>query len=341
MNRIKKIFSAIHLFGWLLIYLFFNWMEYGESVPNPLYTSGIVTLVCIPIFYGHFIILTRYFNRRKFGIYLIGLITIFLVSPFLFLAALRIEIENWQIFTIPPPSVPFLLALTLLIVILSWIARTTENWFINTLKREALEKQAMRAELAYLKSQINPHFLFNTLNNIHTLAYKQSPSTPEAIMRLSSMMRYMIYESNANTVALNREIEYLQDFISLQQLRYKKAPIVDFEIIGDTEPCNIAPLLFIHLLENSYRHSHTQLDVGDIKVRIEIKENSLIFSIHNPVGKKKLKAIHEPGGIGLFNVKKRLELLYPDQHTFEVNSSEEFFKVVLKIHRLQIQHHER
>ena len=337
MRWIKSIFFAIHVLGWILIFLFFNWMFHGERVPNPVSTAGILTLMSLPIFYSHFILLTRYFNRRKIGIYVTGLIITLLVSPFLFLGGFKIDTEKWS-------TLPFdyflLLGLTFLMVILSWVARTTENWFINFLKRETLEKQKMRAELAYLKSQINPHFLFNTLNNIHTLAYKQSPSTPDAIMRLSSLMRYMLYESNADTVSLNREIDYLHDYINLQQLRYKQGPVVDIKIVGNTDSCNIAPLLFIHLVENAYKHSHAQLDVGDIKVRIEIKDNSLSFSIQNPVGNKKLNAIHEAGGIGLANVQKRLQLLYPDQHHFEINRSEAFFNVVLKIHHHHLSDHE-
>ncbi len=142
------------------------------------------------------------------------------------------------------------------------------------MKKEQLEKQAVESELDYLKSQINPHFLFNTLNNIYTLVYKQAPSAPEAVLQMASLMRYMIYESNAPTVPLTREMEYLQDYVSLQQLRYKQSPVVDLKIEGETEACHIAPLLFIHLLENAYKHSPARLNPGDIKVRVEVKEET-------------------------------------------------------------------
>src|SRR5690349_22929420 len=145
-----------------------------------------------------------------------------------------------------------MISIALPFIFLSWLARVTETLVINTIKKEQLEKQAVEAELYYLKSQINPHFLFNTLNNIHTLVYKQAPAAPDAVMQLASLMRYMIYESNAPTVPLTREIAYLQDYVSLQQLRYKQSPIVDLTIECKTEACHIAPLLFIHLLENAY-----------------------------------------------------------------------------------------
>src|SRR5688500_9802539 len=151
-----------------------------------------------------------------------------------------------------------------------------------------------------------PHFLFNTLNNIHTLVYKQAPAAPEAVMQLASLMRYMIYESNAPTVPLTREMEYLQDYMSLQQLRYKQNPVVDLTIEGETRTCHIAPLLFIHLLENAYKHSPARLAPGDLKVRVKVKEDTLTFSVQNPIGKSQGNTLDSPGGIGLPNVRKRL-----------------------------------
>jgi len=199
----------------------------------------------------------------------------------------------------------------------------------------------VEAELYYLKSQMAPHFLFNTLNNIHTLVYKQAPAAPDAVMQLASLMRYMIYESNAPTVPLAREMEYLQDYVSLQQLRYKESPVVDLAIEGATEACHIAPLLFIHLLENAYKHSPARLHPGEVKVRVEVKEDALTFSVQNPVGNTKDIAFDAPGGIGLPNVRKRLALLYPGQHSLDIHHTSEMFRVVLTINGLQLQPHER
>ncbi|WP_242918023.1 sensor histidine kinase [Pontibacter liquoris] len=212
---------------------------------------------------------------------------------------------------------------------------------MNTIKKEQLEKQAVETELHYLKSQINPHFLFNTLNNIHTLVYKQAPTAPEAVMRLASLMRYMIYESNVVTVPLSREINYLQDYVSLQQLRYKKSPVVALIVEGNIASGHIAPLLFIHFLENAYKHSPARLEPGAIKVHLALKENTLTLCIQNPIGSRPGNALEEPGGIGLPNVQKRLALLYPNQHTLEISSTDELFTVTLEIQNLQLQAHER
>jgi LytS/YehU family sensor histidine kinase len=151
----------------------------------------------------------------------------------------------------------------------------------------------------------------------------------------------MIYESNAPLVPLSREINYLQDYISLQQLRYKKAPVVDLQIEGDTASGLIAPLLFIHFLENAYKHSLARLEPGAIKVHVQVKENTLTLRIQNPIGRNPGNALEEPGGIGLPNVQKRLALLYPDQHSLEISSTDELFTINLEIHSLQSQVHAR
>jgi LytS/YehU family sensor histidine kinase len=224
---------------------------------------------------------------------------------------------------------------------LGWLARVTESLVLNTIKKEQLEKQAVEAELYYLKSQINPHFLFNTLNNIHTLVYKQAPAAPEAVMHLASLMRYMIYESNAATVPLVRELDYLRDYVSLQQLRYRNSPVVDLRIEGAPESCSIAPLLFIHLLENTYKHSLSLLDPGDLKVRVEIQEGALAFRVQNPIGRQSANPLEKPGGVGLPNVRKRLALLYPGQHTLAIQHTDGTFAVTLTIHGLHTPAHER
>ncbi|MCC9168006.1 sensor histidine kinase [Pontibacter harenae] len=338
MNDIKKKFTVFHLSGWLLTFLFFCWVFWSEGHPNWLYLSSTIILAGIAVFYSHFLLLTRYLNRKRYGLYLLGLTVVLLAGPLPFLLA---EGGSNDLSTFLDQYFTKLFSMVLLCVVLSWGARATENWFTDTLKRESSQKQAAQAELAYLKSQINPHFLFNTLNNIHTLVYKQSESAPDAVRCLSSLMRYMIYESTANTVPLEREINYLQDYISLQQLRYKNAPVVNIDIAGEINSCEIAPLVLINLLENTYKHSPARLNIGDIKVKIAIGDNSLTFMTHNPIRSTGSKPLDEPGGIGLDNVKKRLQLLYPGQHTLKVTSKEEFFTVELTIPCHHLQNHER
>jgi LytS/YehU family sensor histidine kinase len=338
MNRIKKIFVLIHIACWMLLSLLIAFQLSEDNSYWLTLTVGFI-LTGLYVFYSHFFLLTRYSGKRKKGAYFIRLVGIMLTGPFLYLLFHYKKMETLQLFF--EHYVISLVSIVTVFIFLSWLARVIENLVINTIKKEQLEKQAVEAELHYLKSQINPHFLFNTLNNIHTLVYKQAPAAPEAVMQLASLMRYMIYESNAPTVPLTREIKYLQDYVSLQQLRYKQSPIVDLKVEGEIEACHIAPLLFIHLLENAYKHSPARPNPGDLKVRMKVKEDLLTFSVQNPVGKNQANNLDTAGGIGLLNVRKRLALLYPGQHMLEIRSEDETFAVVLKIHSLQLQLHER
>jgi len=338
MNRIKKVFTVVHIVLWTLFSLLVA-LQLSQEDANWFAATVRVILTCLFVFYTHFFLLTHYSGKKKGRAYYLRLVAIILTGPLIFMLINYDKQDNWDPF-LGNYLMP-LMTIVPIFLLLSWLARVTENLVLNTIRKEQLEKQAIEAELHYLKSQINPHFLFNTLNNIHTLVYKQAATAPEAVLRLSSLMRYMIYESNAHTVPLSREMNYLQDYVNLQQLRYKNSPVVDLEIEGDTDSCHIAPLLFIHLLENAYKHSPARLEPGAIKVKVAIKENTLTFEIQNPISKNHGNTLEEPGGIGLPNVRKRLALLYPNKHDLVVNSTDDVFTATLKIHDLHLQPHER
>jgi len=338
MNRIKKVFVRIHIVCWVLLSLLLA-LQLHEDGSHWLNLTVGVLATALYVFYAHFFLLTRFSGKRKRGAYFLRLAGIMFTGPLPYLFFHYSKLDTWHLFS--TSYMVTLISIVTIFIFLSWLARVTENLVINTIKKEQLEKQAVQAELYYLKSQINPHFLFNTLNNIHTLVYKQAPAAPEAVIQLASLMRYMIYESNSPMVPLTREMEYLNDYVSLQQLRYKQSPVVDLKIEGEIEACQVAPLLFIHLLENAYKHSPARLNAGDLKVWVDVTKDVLTFSVQNPVGKNPVQDLEIPGGIGLPNVRKRLALLYPGQHTLEIQNMGETFAIVLKIHGFQLQAHER
>ncbi|WP_203235012.1 sensor histidine kinase [Mucilaginibacter terrigena] len=332
MNRIKKLFVLIHVVLWTIFSLLVVLQLRTDGNQHWLIATLGFILTGLYAFYSHFFLLTRYLGKNQPGAYFIRFTGIVLSGPVIFIIFQYIRQDTRD--DLFESYLMSLISIVLIFVLLGWLARITENLVLNTIRKEQLEKQAVESELYYLKSQINPHFLFNTLNNIHTLVYKQAPAAPEAVMRLASLMRYMIYESNASMVPLTREIDYLQDYMGLQQLRYKKALVADLEIKGNAASCNIAPLLFIHLLENAYKHSPARLEPGDIKVGIGIIGNSLTFHIKNPMNEKHVNTLEGPGGIGLQNVRKRLALLYPGAHTLEINTTDGMFNLTLKISAL-------
>ena len=330
MNRITKVFNFVHILPWTVfaVIVFWDILVNGRSfIPN-IYMG--VLLSGLYVFYLHLFILTKYLNTKRYRDYFLRLVPILLTAPIPFFLFIDMADDHYR-----REGMSMALGAILAFTTLSFLFRVAQNLVMNTIRKVQHEKQAINAELAYLKSQINPHFLFNTLNNIHTLVYTQAAEAPDAMMRLSSLMRYMLYESNASTVPLSTELEYLKDYIALQQLRYKAKDVVNFQVEGEVEKCQVAPLLFIHLLENTYKHSPAKLETGSIKVTVSVTGDALYFSCENPIGKKGDNVLEEPAGIGLANVQKRLHILYPDMHHMEIYKTEMHFGVLLKINMKQ------
>ncbi len=204
--------------------------------------------------------------------------------------------------------------------------------FIDALNSEqlkmALSKEKDAMELAFLKSQINPHFLFNTLNNLYGLSLSEPDKTPDAIVQLSDMMRYMLYESNADKVLLEKEIAYLKSYIDLQKLRYFGKTFIDFNIKGALNHQQIAPLLLISFVENAFKHGDVFDEKQPLSMTLEVSEKQLIFDVKNKIHNKNKEEI---GGFGVKNVERRLELLYPNKHKLMVNSNQNIFESHLEI----------
>ena len=191
-----------------------------------------------------------------------------------------------------------------------------------------LQADKSKAELALLKTQINPHFFFNTLNNLYALTVKNSDQAPGVILKLSEMMRYTIYEGKKDLVPLKEEIEYLNNYIDLHKIRYHKSVDIQFKhSVGEND--KITPLLFIILLENAFKHGIESLsDKAYIHINLQRLANGIQFSIENNF---ELSEVNRDKGIGLDNLRQRLELTYPKQHELNISEKESIFKVDLKI----------
>ncbi|NTW31451.1 MAG: histidine kinase [Bacteroidetes bacterium] len=211
------------------------------------------------------------------------------------------------------------------------LIRITINWFESQKLKAELINQNQASELALLRSQINPHFLFNTLNNIYSLVYKKSDDAPEAVMKLSSIMRYTLYDSNADKVFLEKEIEFLKSFIELQQLRLKTPNFVEFNLNGSVEGIMIAPMLFISFVENSFKHGSKKVASPGIIITLTINEKNTLFEVMNYVRNDEIQNKDIAGGIGLQNIKRRLELIYKDKHKLDININDDKYIVKLEI----------
>ncbi|OCX54286.1 hypothetical protein BEL04_08490 [Mucilaginibacter sp. PPCGB 2223] len=205
--------------------------------------------------------------------------------------------------------------------------------FKNQHKLYTLENDKLKLELTHLKLQVQPHFFFNTLNNLYSLSVQGSPKTSPMIADLSAIMRYVLYESQQEQVLLQKEVDFMKSYIELERIRHDNPEIIDFAIQGDTSHILIEPLLFLPLIENAFKHSLAKDIPGKyVKVVLAADDDELIFQITNPVlQSQSTVVVPETGGIGLKNVKKRIELLYPGRHQFDISTDEETFTVTLTI----------
>ena len=216
--------------------------------------------------------------------------------------------------------------------ILSWLmlSHLFSHWVIGQWKLvKQLQNERTDAELMHLKSQVNPHFLFNTLNNLYGLALEKSDQTPSLILKLSDMLRYTIYQGKKDQVLLKDEINYLNDFIELQQIRYHKPVNITFAHEIANGDLAISPLLLLILVENAYKHGVEKLtEEAFILIKLEAKEQSIIFEIENNFDESEQSS---NTGIGLQNLTQRLKLIYPDSHQLDITSSHGVYGVRLEI----------
>ncbi len=214
------------------------------------------------------------------------------------------------------------------IIIASILFWTIETWMQSEKEKMALQQEKINAELSFLKSQVNPHFLFNTLNNIYSLVYHKSDKSLPAILKLSELMRYMTRESDADHIQLSKEIQYIKNFIELQLLRTSENACVQFTLHGEPDNMNIAPLLLIPFIENGFKHGLVTDEHAPFIITISIINKNLTLYTHNKIrtGQK-----DHSGGVGLQNVKRRLELLYPDRHELQIQHTSEEYSCTLLI----------
>ncbi|MGF7232937.1 sensor histidine kinase [Arachidicoccus sp.] len=220
---------------------------------------------------------------------------------------------------------------TFSIIIIAFAYRLMLTWYTQERISKELETQKLKAELAYLKLQVNPHFLFNALNNIYSLALiEKCKMTGDNIMKLSELMRYVLYEKEdaENKVSLNKEIQHINNFIDLEKLRHQSDFYINFSIEGDIDDKRIAPLLIFPLIENACKHGILTDIERPIDISLKITDDYLDFSIENYINSDQK---NKTGGIGIQNVQKRLELLYGNKYSLNLNHVGEKFIVNLRL----------
>jgi sensor histidine kinase YesM len=223
-------------------------------------------------------------------------------------------------------------------LILTTLLKLSKEWFELSKTRQRiilLEKEKLDAELKALINQVNPHFLFNSLNVLYSLAMNKKAETPDAIIRLADILRYVIYDSNRETVTLNSETELLNNYLRLQRYRIDKNAHIEFITEVTDGEILISPMLLLPLVENSFKHG-IKGGTGDtfIRLRLSQHKNLIYFTIENNKGISAEERGQKSGGVGLENIRSRLQLIYPDNHTFDVKDDGLTFRVELKINTL-------
>jgi len=205
-----------------------------------------------------------------------------------------------------------------------------QEWFKSEETKKEIEHEKLNTEISLLKSQINPHFFFNTLNNIYSLAIIKSEETASSILKLSSIMRYVLTDTDQNYVPLTKEIEFLQNYINLQSVRLTDKVQLEVNVTGDIEGRQIAPLLLIAFVENAFKYGVSTVEASEIKINLHVSGYQLRFEVKNHIVKgTKQSSINT--GIGIANVKRRLELLYAGKHHLTIGEQNHQYAVNLEI----------
>ncbi|MCD4734405.1 MAG: histidine kinase [Bacteroidales bacterium] len=353
----------IHFLIWTSYYVLLLWF-YSEIYSDKLalINSSVILLVQVFVFYlNYFVLLPRYFEKKLFYHY--GILVLLLVIFILFFFNWFVQLEyirdlrvNFrrssgiisdfrnQAADLDLEKPPFGLKLKLIhrhvlfngffVAAVLFISTIYRNLVVGRIRENEalkLKSQMMEAESKMLKWQINPHFLFNTLNNIYSMAQMKSDKTPEAVHKISGMLRYVIYECNKDRVKLGQELNYIKSFIELQLLKDENISNVKYNFDHVNHNLNIAPLLLITFIENSFKHSKVE-DEGNSWITMEMNTNGiqLNFQIENSI-----PSTHETkdatAGIGLENVKRRLKLVYPGRHILNLGVHEGVYSVRLTI----------
>lgn len=328
---------------WFFFYYFFSFNS-NVKVYVTWFSSLLLPLTMLTTYFIVYFLIPRFLLSKqyfKFALYTFYTLVASSNLISLTLYACLIFLLHFDITLIPPMSKNylFILVLVYLVVgIVSFINLLKHNFKTSSKNKElenkilATQLQLKDQELQYLKMQIHPHFLFNTLNTIYGLALKQSKQTPDVILKLSNLLDYILYQVSKPTVSLNEELLHIKEYIDLERIRFQETLRISLSIEAVDENIQIAPMLLIPLMENAFKHGKIIDNYLRINIRAEVSDNQLIFVIKNTTSPHNSKS--KNGGIGLENVKKRLDLHYKNNHQLTFEQTDNWYTASLTIFKL-------
>jgi hypothetical protein len=296
-------------------------------------STGVLTFFFPITFFNTRFLIPHFLMRQKYFAYIFGLLLAvpvwtlctFVIDHFVFepLGIGTDENALEDMFTLFPYLIIFFF------VAMSTLVNLSYRWFFQLQKIQEFEKAQISNELALLKAQINPHFFFNTLNNLYALALENSPKTPSTILVLSNLMRYVIYEANTEKIGLTDEVKYIENYVELQKIRLLRPENASFEVNVKLNNVKLPPLLLIIFIENAFKYSiSTMADKARIHIFLDADEEQISFTIENNYDPSQMKSTH---GIGLANARKRLDLLYGKNYQLTIRDESSTYTINLKL----------
>jgi len=332
--------AFLHLLFWAIsFYFLLQHFSISQQVTTVdyLFTALFHLSILIAVYTNLYFLIPRFLNKRDYWKYVVAIVILFLifysihVFTYDYLADILFPnyylIVFYDYFELFKYFVAYIGITSLFVLSKSWIDLADSRK-----KLAEKEKELIHNELKALKAQVNPHFLFNSLNSIYSLALNKSDHTPEVILKLSNVLRYMIYESNEQLVALQKEIDFIRNYIDLQKLRTQNPESVKLQINGTIKEQKIAPLILIVFIENAFKHGVKGDTINQfINIHINVSNSEIQFVSENNAGLVDETEGHAYKGLGLENVKRRLELLYHENHELTISKSDGTFSIELKI----------
>ena len=339
----------LHLIFWIAVWFFFVYFFSYNSTNIEYVTwfsSFLLPVTMITSYFMVFYLIPKYLLSKNYKLFILYSFYTLIFSTYLIVITILgsfIFLSNFKIMNMPPMSrnYTFVLILVYLVVaIISFVSMLNHN-FKTLSKNKELENRILETqlqlkdqELQYLKKQIHPHFLFNTLNTIYGFALKQSENTPEIILKLSNLLDYILYQVNKPKVSLKEEILHVKEYIELEKIRFQDTLKVIFTYNEISPKIQIAPMLLIPFIENAFKHGSLINGFLQIEVQINVIKNKLIFSIKNSFIDDDINEVNQ--GIGLNNIKKRLDLHYSNNYNLKIENKDNWFLVNLSIENINL-----
>ncbi|MBZ0201565.1 MAG: histidine kinase [Ignavibacteria bacterium] len=339
----NKAIIKLHVIFWIVISsisLLNTFLYIGNALFVPLLISAIMGMLCniITFYLFYFLVSAGKLNRK--GVIFLVLFGLFYLSAagFVFTFILYLPVAYYY-----SPSDPLnytlangfdsiyqVTAYLTIVSILGSLWKVSLIWYRNQIKQKETEKQNISNELAMLRAQINPHFLFNTLNNIKSLVKSIPSKAVYSVDKLTGMMRYMLYESSLESVPLGNEIGHINNYIDLEKIRYSDPDFIDFKIYGDYKDIPVPPLVFMPFIENAFKHGNKLKPAPGIIIKIDVLKRDINFEIKNFM-KENHEAHDKNSGFGLSNIRRRLDLLFDKKYDLVIDNKNKTFTVKLNL----------